>query len=376
MLRSEKNSNNSRVCRGFGPRTARPLRRAVAIGVGLSTGLALGAIPIAGASASVHGPKAPNGGKSPKSSIVIGFSQSYTGNSYRKALDVAFNKEAAALEKEGRINSVKFEDANNSASTQESQISDLILEHVSVLLIDPASPTALNGVIAKAASAHIPVLVFNDGPVTSKVPYQLDFNNPLMDEVMAKYIAKRLHGSGNVLEIRGIAGTATDEGFHQGVLRGFKPFPHIHIVGSIYGNWTESVTESAVASAVSGLPKVNAIITQGGEGYGAIKAFQAAGRRVPLVVFGNRGYSLHWWWKEHAKNGYTSMSISANPGIGAAAAYVGWVIASGGKVPKNMTMPLLSITQAQLHSYLSVPLTGIAIKVYPNTWYRTHLLNQ
>ena len=61
-------------------------------------------------------------------------------------------------------------DANNSVNTQISQINDLILAKVNVILIDPTSSTALNGVISKAMAAGIKVLVFSDGPVTSTKP--------------------------------------------------------------------------------------------------------------------------------------------------------------------------------------------------------------
>jgi len=305
--------------------------------------------------------------------FVVGFSQSYTGNSYRRAEDAAFTAEAQKLKADG-LKKYVFEDANNSCSTQESQISDMIIEHVSVILIDPCSGTALNGVIAKASSAHIPVLVFNDGPVTSSIPYELNFDAPsyLRDEV--DYVASRLHGHGTILNIRGIAGESSEALFQKGFEEGIKANPGLKVVGTVFGNWTESVSEEKVASILPSLPTVDAIVTQGGEAYGAIQAYEAAGKKIPLVFGGNRGSFLHWWAAEHKKDGYVTESMSANPGIGAAAVYVGLEIAKGKHVPKTMTMPLLKITQADLAQYANVPVTGIASKIYGASWYKSHLL--
>ncbi len=306
--------------------------------------------------------------------VVIGFSQSYTGNSYRKAEDAAFFSVAKKMESSGQIASYDMLDANNSVSTQISQIDDLILKHVSLLIIDPASPTALNGAIAKAKASGIPVLVINDGPVTSTLPYQLNFNNPAQEAVAMQYVATRLHGKGNVMLIRGIAGTGTDAGFYQGMKEVLKKFPGLKVVSTVYGNWTESVAESAVASVLPSLPTVNAIVTEGGEGYGAIEAFKAAGRPIPLVVGGNRGHFLEWWAQE-AKHGYRTMSVSSNPWIGGAALYVALDILHGDKVPKNMTMPFLTITQSQLPQYVkSVPADGIAEHAYNNAWVTKNII--
>ena len=312
-------------------------------------------------------------GKSTGKNIVIGFSQSYTGNQYRQAEDKDFMAVAQKLKNAGKISGVDFLNANNSVSTQVSQIDDLILKHVSILIVDPASPTALNGAIAKAVAAGIPVLAFNDGPVTSTKAYQFNFNNPKMDEVAMQYVANRLHGHGNVLLIRGIAGTGTDNGFYQGMQNVLKKYPGLKAVGTVYGNWTESVAQSKVASILPSLPTVNAIVTEGGEGYGAIQAFNAAGKPVPLVVGGNRGVFLNWW-AQQAQKGYKTMSISANPWIGGAAVYVAMDILNHQKVPKNMTMPLLQITQNQLSQYANVPLNGIAQKAYSNSWVTAHVI--
>jgi ribose transport system substrate-binding protein len=340
----------------------------VAAAVGLSLAAAACASSSSGTGSSA--------GASSKSKIVIGFSQAFSSNAWQKANDQAVATAARILTKEGKISGYKFVDANNNADTQISQIQDLILQHVSVLMIDPTSASALNGVIAKAITAHIPVLVFSDGPVTSTQPYELVFDLASTGEALTKYVGQRLHGKGNVLNIRGVAGAGGDQAFQNGVNVGLKAYPGLKVVSTIYGEWDNATTESKLAGVLPGLPKIDAVIQQGGEGYGAAEAFHDIGRATPLIVMGNQGAELRWWYQQDQGGGYTTESIGTNPGIGAAAVYVAYAIATGQKVPKTMTYPNLTITQAELPSYQSVPADGQATKIYDQAWTQKNILSQ
>src|ERR1700730_13277342 len=79
--------------------------------------------------------------------ISIGFSQAFSSNSWQTANNASAEIAIKKLEAQGKVSTYKFLDANNSVNTQISQINDLILARVNVILIDPTSSTALNGVI-------------------------------------------------------------------------------------------------------------------------------------------------------------------------------------------------------------------------------------
>jgi ribose transport system substrate-binding protein len=315
-------------------------------------------------------------GASSKSGITIGFSQGLPMNSYHQVMVKTYNASVAQLKKEGKVASSQMAVANGNASTQVSQINALILKKVDVLVIDPASTSALNASIERATKAGIKVLIFNDGPVTTKSAYELNFDLAAMMKDEGTYIANRLKGKGNVLSVRGVAGTGSDDQLNAGVKAAFKPHAGIKVVSEVYGEWDNSTTQSKVASVLPSLPSIDAIIDQGGETYGAIQAFQAAGRKVPIVVFGNRGLDLKWWYKEWKKSGFTAFSDSANPGIGSVIPYVAYHLANGDKVPKNMVMPTFAITQAMMPKFKNTPTGGLATNVYDDAWVKTHLLNQ
>jgi len=308
------------------------------------------------------------------SNITIAFSQGYCGNTWRAAMNSAFFYEAKLLVKQGQIASYKYVCAQGSAATQESQIATLILDHPTVLIIDPDSTTALNGVIAKAHAAGIPVLDTESGPVTSTIPYELNEDNWDNMYLAGEYIAQRLHGVGNVLEDRGQPGYTNETVFHYGLLAALKAYPKIHVVASVWGKWDDATSEANTAAILSGLPTINAIAGQGGT-YGMLEALKAAGRPVPVVTGDNRGTFLHWWAAETKATGFTTESIEVNPGVGAAAAWVAAQIGAGKKVPMTMVMPVLTVTQSMLPQYENTPLTTTASAVYPASWYQEHLIN-
>lgn len=73
---------------------------------------------------------------------------------------------------------------------------------------------------------------------------------------------------------------------------------------------------------------------------------------------GNRQDELVWWKEQKDKNGYTTMSISSAPGVGTLAFWVAQQILDGQDVPKDIIVPLLSISQDELESFLETTEPG------------------
>ncbi|GMA61106.1 substrate-binding domain-containing protein [Alicyclobacillus fastidiosus] len=239
----------------------------VVLGVVCTLTLALTACGTAGSLGNSSGSNSSGGSSSNKSSgkFTIALSNSYIGNSWRTQMVNSFTQAAQQAKTQGEIANFEVVNADNTASQQISQINDMILKGVSAIVIDSASTTALNGVIAKAHAAGIPVISF-DSVVTSPDAYKVNYDYVGMGEDEAKYIVQRLNGKGNVLISRGVAGTSVDNGFYQGEMDVFKKYSGIRIVGQVYSNWTETTAQSAVASLLPSLPKVDAVATEGETG--------------------------------------------------------------------------------------------------------------
>lgn len=312
---------------------------------------------------------------SSKGNFVIALSNSYIGNSWRQQMVSSFTQAATQAKNEGLISGFKVVNADNTASQQISQINDLILQHVSAICIDAASTTALNGVIQKAAQAGIPVFSF-DSVVTAPTAYKVNYNYYGIGVNEAQYVVKRLNGKGNVILDRGIAGTSVDNDWYAGWMSVFKKNPGIKVLGSVWGQWTETTSQSSIAQLLPSLPKVDAILGEGGEIYGAEKAIQAAGRPTPILIGGNRGYFINWWYNENKKNGYQTISESSAPSVGAAAFWLALDKLQDKNVPKSVTMPTVTVTTAELAKYHGMNNNNVVSPTYTQSWVSTNLLNQ
>jgi len=104
----------------------------------------------------------------------IALSNNYAGNSWRQAMLKSWDKVAGQAVKEGVVAEASaFTTAENQVTEQASQIQNLILQGYDAIVLNAASPKALNGVVKQACDAGIVVVSF-DGIVTEPcaLPYR------------------------------------------------------------------------------------------------------------------------------------------------------------------------------------------------------------
>ncbi|SDW46555.1 MULTISPECIES: ABC transporter substrate-binding protein [unclassified Pseudomonas] len=324
---------------------------------GFVTGLALVAVnPAHAADGGIAG--------GPTASYSIAFSNSYAGSDFRKVMVRNWQEIAVQAQKDGLIREAPVVSANNSASEQAAHIQDMIVKGANAIVILAASDTALNGVIRDACNAGIVVVVMAS-LVTEPCVYTVDYNWSAMGRVEMDYIAGRLKGNGTLLEIRGIAGDATDKNISDGIRKAASDYPGLKFAKTVYGNWTASVARKEVALALPSLPSIDAVATQGGDGYGAAMAFKAAGRPLPIIVMGNRQDELALWKQERDANGYETVSVSASPSVSQVGFWVAQQILAGKQVPKFVEVPLVRIDGKDLDAWLAtMPVGGAANPSY------------
>jgi len=283
----------------------------------------------------------------------IALSNNYAGNSWRQAMLKSWEKVTGKAVADGVVaEAPAFTTAENQATEQAAQIQNLILQGYDAIVINAASPTALNGAIKEACDAGITVVSF-DGVVTEPCAWRIAVDFKKMGAIQLDYLAQRMGDGGNVLEIRGLAGVFVDDEIHSGIMQGLAEHAQFKAVGSVHGDWAQTVAQKNVAGILPTLPKVDAVVTQGGDGYGAAQAFKAAGRPTPLIILGNRHDELTWWKQQKDANGYETISVSIAPGVSTLAFWVAQQILDGKDVPKDMIVPFLQIDQANLEESLA-----------------------
>ncbi len=283
----------------------------------------------------------------------IALSNNYAGNSWRQAMLQSWNDVTSSAIKGGVVAEADaFTTSENQATEQAAQIQNMILQGYDAIVVNAASPTAINGAIKEACDAGVTVVSF-DGVVTEPCAWRIAVDFKEMGRQQVEYLAKRIPEGGNLLEIRGLAGVFVDDEISAGIHQGVKEYPQFKIVGAVHGDWAQDVAQKAVAGILPSLPDVVGVVTQGGDGYGAAQAFKAAGRTTPLIVLGNRQDEMAWWAQQRDANGYETMSLSIAPGVASLAFWVSQQILDGADVPKDLSVPFLKVTQDTLNEALA-----------------------
>ncbi|WP_438354338.1 substrate-binding domain-containing protein [Microbacterium sp. CJ88] len=282
--------------------------------------------------------------------IKIALSNYFNGNIWRKQMEASF--EATAKANPDKVSEFKVVNSDGSAPQQAQQIQSLVLEGYDAIIIDAASPTALNGAIEEACNAGVTVVVF-DSLATAGCAYKVAFDYQTYGQLEAQFLADQLGGKGNLLMVRGIAGNTVDDDIYKGAQSVLAKYPDMKLVGEVYGQWTESTAQQEVAKILPSLPQIAGVLTEGNDGGGTLDAFLQAGTSpLPVIIQGNSGQGLQGWAKVAAQNpAYKTMSISSQPSISSTALWLSWLVRNNQDnaqtVPdKTIFAPLLVIPEA------------------------------
>jgi ribose transport system substrate-binding protein len=292
------------------------------------------------------------------SKMRIALTDGFSSNAWEQSAWNAWNAVANQAVKDGVIKEQKIITGNDDPAQQITQLQNLVLEGYNAIAIDAASPTALNGGIKDACDAGIVVVVYDSlATEPCAIKLNVDYHDYGVQET--EYMAKQLGGKGNILEIRGVAGSQVDIDISAGINDTLKKYPGMKTVGTVYGNWDGTITQKQVATVLPTLPNVDGVLDQGGDGFGAYQAFKAANRAIPIIIMGNRQDELALW-KEMKTTGYQTYSISSTPGLSTIAFWVAQQALAGKKVPNIVNVPLLAIHDDTLEPWLAVTPVGTA----------------
>lgn len=309
----------------------------------------------------------------------IGYSNSMLGNTFHEVLISNAETTLKDAKREGYISQYTITDANNSAATQAQQIRSFIVEHYNAIIVDASSATALNLAIQQACNAGIIVVAVNE-IATAPCAYKITNHYPIETELQMLAMGKALHGKGNILDDAGIAGTAPEAPFHQGVELGLKQYPGLKLVGTVYGQWTTTITDQVISTALPSLPAIQGVVSEGAGEVGVVDAFKAAHRPLPYVYFGNAGQDLRVWKSmlssDPAKFNNNLFSISSFPSISGAGIWTAIallqhkVASSDFETGRTFYFPLLAIKQNYLNGWIKdTPFNSQATYIfsYPQT---------
>lgn len=264
-------------------------------------------------------------------------------NGWRLSLINEFQEAAQELQDQGVISDFNAVNTpgENSATEQASQIRSMILQDPDILMVIPASSTALVPVVEEACEADITVVVLDadmDAPCATIV--RNDY--AMWGEASLQPAIDAIDGEGTVVLNRGVIGSQPEEEFHARQQEILDEYPDIDVDTVINGFCDVSTAQQEITGVLGSLPEIDAV-PGCVAGMGIAQAFESAGREVPVVVFDTDGKSLEYWSNEGIDNG--SFSTLTDPGQGVAAMHVALAKLEGREVPDEILLPIMQISE-------------------------------
>lgn len=273
----------------------------------------------------------------------IALSNSYIGNTWRTEMVQIAKAYTERPEVKPLIASFQATSSGNEVSAQIAQINQMILSGVDAIILNAASPTGLNSVIDQAADAGILVVSF-DNVVTTDKAVTVNQDQYAMGKQWADFVVEKTGGKGNVLMVRGVAGTFVDQERTRAATDVFGQHPDIETT-EIYGNWDDGTAQKVTANALASGTKFDGVWSQGGD-TGVVRAFQQAGLDIPPIA----GEAENGFRKLASELKFPMLSIGQSPALSALSIMVALEILQGKEVPQSVSAPLSTATTDTLKS--------------------------
>jgi ribose transport system substrate-binding protein len=211
--------------------------------------------------------------------FTIYLSNNYMGNEWRPQMENVAKVIAGSAKYKGKV-SLQIRNAQGTPASQIQSLQSIIRQKPNAIMVDAASPTALNPTIQQACSAGILVFTF-DQVVTAPCAYKLPENYRAEANDMANWLGTVLKGKGNILMDTGLPGIAISTTFvnvWKHVLA--TKYPHIKIVGTFSSQYAPGPELQGVSADLAQNSHISGILS-GGYCSSDIQALKRAGR--PLV---------------------------------------------------------------------------------------------
>lgn len=238
--------------------------------------------------------------------IKVAYSDGFGGNSWKKIARREFELEAAKCP---NITKITYTDAQGNPERQISDIQSLGAQGYDVIIVfadgGEATVRAMRQA-TKAGAAVVPWAVGKDFPGKRGDDYVTTVTNDLQDDgrVLAEWIVKQLGGKGNILIYGGIPGNTLTIAEQKGFKPVFEKHPGIKVLeGPVDTNWDPAQYQKVTTALLAKHPQIDAIYADYGLGLmGAMRAFEAVGRQIPIVGVQDANEMGCFWAEKVTKN--------------------------------------------------------------------------
>ncbi len=248
--------------------------------------------------------------------FTIGISNPFISSEYRTQMIQELKDTNAEYMAAGWTNDLVIESADTDVAGQIQQLQNLINKKVDAILVNPGDVNGLNATLTDAINKGI-IVISVDQALNTKGVLDVGIDQTKWAETSMDWLAKKMNGTGNIVEIEGFPGHPANIARMNGVANILKNYPNIKVLGKDTGKWDEATGQQVMSQFLASFPTMNGYWTQDGMAIGALQAVMAANPATwPQGVGEGRCQYLSLWNDALKTNpNFDSIAVANPPGV-------------------------------------------------------------
>lgn len=183
--------------------------------------------------------------------------------------------------------SVEIRSAGDDNVRQSEDVHYFMDKGVDLLIISANEAAPMTPIVEEAYSRGIPVILVDRKILSDKYTAYIGADNYEIGRAVGNYIASRLVGKGNVVELTGLSGSTPAMERHQGFMAAISHFPDIELVDKADAAWERVPAEAEMDSMLRRNPKIDAVYAHNDRiAPGAYQAAKKVGREKEMIFVG------------------------------------------------------------------------------------------
>jgi ribose transport system substrate-binding protein len=260
--------------------------------------------------------EAPSQGEAKQAPFTIGISNPFISSEYRTQMIAELQEINKEYMDKGLTTDLVIESADTDVAGQIQQLQNLMAKNVDAILVNPGDVSGLNATLEEAVKKGI-IVISVDQELNVPGVYNVGIDQKEWAKTSAKWLAEKLGGKGNIVEIEGFPGHPANVARMDGVAEVLKDYPDIKVLATDTGKWDEATGQQVMSNFLSAYPNLDGYWTQDGMAIGALQAVMAANpAKWPQGVGEGRCQYLKLWKEALTMHpDFDSIAVANHPGV-------------------------------------------------------------
>jgi ribose transport system substrate-binding protein len=265
--------------------------------------------------------------------FTVGISNPFISSEYRTQMISELQEVNKEYVDAGIANDLVIESADTDVAGQIQQLQNLMAKGVDAILVNPGDVNGLNATLLEALNKGI-IVISVDQELNVPGVYNVGIDQKAWAMTSAQWLADKLGGKGDIVEIEGFPGHPANVARMNGVDEVFAKYPDIKVLAKDTGKWDEATGQQVMSNFLAAYPNMTGYWTQDGMAIGALQAVMAANPSTwPQGVGEGRCQFLRLWEEAKKTNpSFDSIAVANQPGVSPTGLRIAYEMLQGKKV--------------------------------------------